>query len=450
MTLATVPRYDPDRPIDIAERAVVVGAGIAGLCTARILADSFGEVTVIDRDPLPDEPVARQGVPQSRHIHLLLEGGRATLEDLFPGFGEDVLSAGGVTHDAARDVGFYMDGDFLANGPRQRPVYAATRPLYEQIVRRRVAALDGVNLRPNCQFTEYVVDESGTTVAGIVVNPKDGTTEEIAADLVVDATGRTSRTPNWLDENGYTSPVIDEVQVNVTYSSIFVDRPADDRRGIVVLPSPEHPRGGTFAPVEGHRWVMTLWGVHGEDPPTDPDKFADFAASLPVPHLKQMLDEHERLTDDIAHYPFPSNLRRRYEDLHRFPEGLVVVGDGIASFNPIYGQGMSVAAFEAIQLHHALVENGLKDLARRYFDRVAETVDIAWNLAVGSDHQFPETEGPKPRGTDILNWYLSRFVQRAHTDGELWDDFFRVQMMEIPPTALFRPRNIWRVFKPTG
>lgn len=142
---------------------------MAGLCTARILADGFEEVTVIDRDPLPDEPIARRGVPQSRHIHVLLKGGRATLEELFPGFGEDVLSAGGVTHDAARDVNFYMDGDFFANGPRQRPIYAATRPLYEQIVRRRVATLGGVHFRANCQFTEYVVDDAATTVNGIIV-----------------------------------------------------------------------------------------------------------------------------------------------------------------------------------------------------------------------------------------------------------------------------------------
>lgn len=450
MTLATVPRYDPDRTIDAGERAVVVGAGMAGLCSTRVLADGYEEVTVIDRDPLPDEPVARRGVPQSHHIHVLLEGGRATLEDLFPGFGEDVLSAGGVTHDAARDVKFYMNGDFLANGSRRRTVYAATRPLYEQLVRRQVADLDDVYLRQNCQFTEYILNDVGTTVTGIVVNSEEGEKEEITADLVVDATGRTSRTPNWLDEHGYPPPPVDEVQVDVTYSSTFVDRPAADRRGIVVLPSPDRPRGGTFAPVEGDRWVMTLWGMHGEDPPTDPEKFAAFAASLPVPHLKRLLDEHERLTDDIAHYPFPSNLRRRYEDLDRFPEGLIVVGDGIASFNPIYGQGMSAAAFEAVHLHHALAKDGVKDIGPRYFDRTEETVDIAWNLAVGNDHQFPQTEGPKPRGTDILNWYLSRYVQKAHTDGDLWDDFFRIQMMEIPPTVLFRPSNIWRVFKPTG
>lgn len=450
MTLATVPRYDPERDLDVAERAVVVGAGIAGLCAGRILADGFEEVVVIDRDHLGDEPVPRRGVPQSRHIHVLLEGGRVTLEDLFPAFGEALVSSGGVTHDAARDVQFYSDGDFFADGPRRRNVYAATRPLYEQVLRERLSSIDGVHLRPDCQFTEYLVDDRPTTVSGVAVNTDERETEEITADLVVDATGRTSRTPKLLDEHGYTSPPVDEVQVDVVYSSTFVERPPGDRRGIVVAPSPEQPRGGTFAPVEGGRWVMTLWEMHGDDPPTDSEEFAEFAASLPVPHLKRHLDEHEWRTDDIAQYPFPANLRRRYEDLDQFPDGLVVVGDAIASFNPIYGQGMSVAAFEAVELHHALAENGSENLALRYFDRIEETVDAAWNLAVGNDHQFPQTEGPKPRGTDLLNWYMSRYVQKAHSDGELWDVFFRVQMMEIPPAALLRPGNVWRVFKPTG
>lgn len=423
---------------------------MAGLCSARVLANGFEEVMVVERDPLPEEPIARRGVPQGRHIHVLLEGGRATLEDLFQGFGEDLLTAGGVSHDAARDAKFYMEGGFLADGPRRRTVYSATRPLYEQIVRRRVADLDGVHPRPNHQFLDYLANDAATTVNGIALKSDEGEREEITADLVVDATGRTSRTPNWLAEQGYTPPPVDEVHVDVAYSSTFVERPADDRRGVVVFPSPNQPRGGVFVPVEDDRWVMTLWGMHGDDPPTEPDAFVDFAASLPVPHLEQLLDEHAWRTDEIAHYPFPSNLRRRYEDLNRFPTGLVVVGDGIASFNPIYGQGMTVAAFEAVQLHHTLATDGREELAPRFFDRVGETVDVAWNLAVGSDHQFPKTEGPKPRGTDLLNWYLSRYMRKAHDDGELWDVFFGVQMMETPPTALLRPGIIWRVFKPTG
>lgn len=450
MTLTTVPRYDPGGVSEIGGHAVVVGAGMAGLCTARILADAFEEVTLIDQDPQPDEPSTRRGVPQSQHIHNLLEAGRKTLEDLFPGFSEELLSAGAVVLDIPRDGRMYVEGDFIAAGPQRRPIYCATRPLIEHTVRQRVTELDGVQVRSNCQWTDYLLDGDSTTVDGVVVKSQRSEPEELAADQVVDATGRTSRTASWLEDHGYPSPPVDEVTINVTYTTTFVDRPPADRRGLLVMPAPGQPDGGVFVPVEDDRWVMTLWSMHSDDPPTDPESVLEYTADLPIPYLRRLLDEHSWRKDAIAHYPFPSNLRRRYEDLDRFPDGLLVLGDAIASFNPIYGQGMTVAALEAVQLHHCLAANGRDDLPHRFFDRIKETVDIAWNMAAGGDHQFPETEGPKPRGTDILNWYLSRLFRKAHTDGELFDAFSRVQMMEQPPTTLLHPAVVWRVFKPTG
>ena len=455
MSLATVSRYDSTRTSEWGERAVVLGAGVAGLLTARVLADGFGEVTVVDRDSLPDEPVARRGVPQARHVHVLLEAGRATLEDLFPGYGTELLSAGGLIIDGARDVNFYIEGEYLADGPRRITQYCATRRLYEQLARRRVAALDGVDLRPRCQFTGYLADEAGTTVdgvettvRGVVVRSEEAGVEELPADLVVDATGRTSRTPTWLDAHGYAPPPVDEVHVDLAYSTTLVERPADDRRSFVVTPSPSCPRGAGVLPVEDDRWLVTLFGLHGNPPPTDVAGFLGFAASLPVPDPHRLLDEHARTSGDIVHYPFPSNVRRRYEALDRFPDGLVVVGDAIASFNPIYAQGMSVAALEALVLHHVLSDGGRENVARRFFERAGSVVDVAWTMAVGSDFQFSQTTGPRPRGTALTSRYLSRLARRGHTDGALRDAFFRVLMMEQPPTTLFRPGVAWRVLKP--
>lgn len=450
MTLATVPRYDSDRISEPGGHAVVVGAGMAGLLSARTLADGFDEVTVVDCDPLPDEPVSRRGVPQSHHLHVLLEAGHATLEDLFPGYGEDLLADGGLVIDGARDVNFYDGGGFLADGPRRIPLYCATRPLYEQLVRHRVAGHDGVHLRPSCRTIDYLTDDAATTVEGVVVEREGSTPEELVADLVVDATGRTSRTPVWLDAHGYASPPVDEVRIDLAYSTAFFRRPADDRRAFVVQPSPPHTRGGAILPVEGGRWLVTMFGFHGDHPPADAEGFAEFAASLPVPHPKRLLDEHSRTSEDIVHYPFPSNVRHRYEDLERFPDGLVVVGDAVASFNPIYAQGMSVAALEALILHSVLATDGRDDLAVRFFERAAETVDVAWNMAVGADFQFRRTDGPKPRGTEVSSRYLSRLVRRAHTDGVLSDAFFRVMMMERPPSSLLRPGVAWRVLRPAG
>ena len=448
VTLATLPRYEDDRVSAVGGQAVVIGGSIAGLLAARVLSDGFETVTVLEKDRLHDEPVPRPGVPQGSHVHAMQEAGRTTLEDLFPGYGEDLVSAGGLVVDGARDFNFFDEGDFLADGPRQLPVSSATRPLFENVTQRRVAGLDCVHLRSGCQFVDYLVDEYGTTVEGVLVRTEGTDREQIRADLVVDATGRASRTPKLLEKQGYTSPAVDEVQIDIAYSDILIERPPDDRRVFLVPASSPHTRGGAALPVEDGRWLVNIHGVHGDHPPKDAEGFDEFAATLPVSEIRGLLDEHPKLSGEINHYRFPSNLRRRYEDLDRFPDGLVVIGDAIASFNPIYGQGMSVAALEAVALHHTLASADRDGLAIRFFERVQSVVDIAWTMAVGADFGFSETTGPKPRGTDLINRYLSRLTRKAHTDGELRDALFRVIMMEQPPTRLLRPDVAWRVLKP--
>lgn len=450
MTLTTVPRYDPAQVSSIGDHAVVVGGSVAGLVTARVLADGFEEVTVIERDPLPDEPAARPGVAQGRHIHVLLEAGRATFEDLFPGYGEALLSAGGLMIDGLSDLVHYEKGGRLTDGSTRLPMYSATRPLFEQIVRRRLTAREGVAVRPNCRFTEYLVGDGATTVEGVMINDEESEQAALTADLVVDATGRTSRTPAWLENHGYVAPDVDEVRIDVAYSTAVIERPSDDRRAFFVPADPPRTRGGFMFPVEDDRWIGTLFGVHGDHPPTEAEALNEFAASLPVAELNRILDTQPWLSDEIAHYPFPSNLRRRYADLDRFPDGLLVIGDALCSFNPIYGQGMSVAALEALILHDALTTDGRANLAPRFFDRAETVVDSPWLVAVGGDFAFARTDGPKPRGTAVTNRYLARLIRKAHTDGDLREALARVYMMERPPRSLLRPGVLWRVFTPTG
>ncbi|MFC6837839.1 NAD(P)/FAD-dependent oxidoreductase [Halomarina ordinaria] len=420
---------------------------MAGLLTARVLADSLREVTVIERDPIPPEPITRRGVPQGRHVHLLLESGRATLDDLFPGFGEELAREGGVILDGSRDVMHYQEGDYLVDGTRQFPLYFATRPLFEHVVRRRVADLDAVTFRSRCQWTDYLVDGSATTVTGVTVDAAEGGSEELDADLVVDATGRTSRTPTWLQTHDYDPPQTDEVRVDMAYSTAYIERPANDRKMVLAAPSPELGRGGSTFPVEDGGRLVTLFGLHGDHPPTDEDGLIEFASSLPVQRFERLLDTRTWLSEDIAHYPFPTSIRRRYEGLERFPEGLLVVGDALASFNPIYGQGMSVAALEALVLHRTLADGSREDLGLRFFDRVEDIVDIAWTLSVGGDFVFPQTEGPKPLGTDLTNRYISRLLRGSHDDQVLREAFVEVLMMERPPTTLFSPHILWRVLR---
>ncbi|MFC4408338.1 FAD-dependent oxidoreductase [Haloarchaeobius iranensis] len=450
MTLATVPRYDESSVGTVGERAVVLGGSVAGLCAARVLRDAFESVVVLDRDPLPADPVARDGAPQTRHPHVLLEGGRATLEDLFPGFSETLLEAGGLLVDASRQLREFNGGDYIADAPGRLPTYCASRPLLEAVLRQRTRGLECVDLRGEHRFTGYETDATGQTVTGVTGRDGEGEPFTLAADLVVDATGRTSRTPSWLAETGFQRPATDEVTIEVAYSTIRVERPPDDRRLFLVAPTAPRTRGGALIPAEDGQWEVILQGVHGDDPPTDPEPLQRFADSLPADEFGATLAAHEWRTAQAERYPYPASRRHRYEALDRFPAGLVVTGDALASFNPIYGQGMSVAALEALGLHHALADGGLDELGPRFFDRAAAIVDGVWRVVVGSDFAFAETSGPEPTGAGVTNWYMDRFVRRAHDDPFLSEVYARVTRLEASPTALFRPKVLWRVFRPFG
>lgn len=450
MTLAAVDRYHPNGASDVGRRAVVAGGSMAGLCAARVLADTFDEVVVLERDDLPAEPRPRTGAPQTSHPHALLEAGRSTLEDLFPGFGEDVLSEGGLLVDAGTDLAYYDQGGFIADTEARLPTYTASRPLFEHVVRSHVRDLENVRVLDDTRQTGYQTNETTSAVTGVEFRAAGGAERSLEADLTVDATGRTSRTPQWLKENGFEAPPIDEVQVDVTYSTIQVERPPEDRRVLFVPPTPQRTRGGAVFPIEGDRWQVIVQGVHGDDAPTDPDRFRQFVESLPVASLGRLVRRQPWVTDEIEHYPFPASRRNRYEALDRFPDGLVVTGDAIASFNPIYGQGMSVAALEAVLLKHALTGGGLEEIGRRFFSRATEVVDEVWRMAVGADFAFDQTTGPKPFGTDLTNRYLARLLRRAHTDPTLSEAFLRVLRLERPASTLLAPSIAWRVLQPTA
>ena len=447
MTLATVPRYNPESVREMGGRAVVVGSSVAGLLTARVLADRFAAVTIIDRDQLADEPEPRPGVPQSSQPHGLLEGGRATIEDLFPGYCDALIDAGGVEVDTGSDVEFYDDDIELAQSGVERSMYCATRPLLELIIRRHLIAVEGVELRGGCTFLDYRHDDRRGVVEGVQIQNESGKTTTLEADLVVDATGRTSRTPSWLAEHGYQKPPLDEVRVDLQYGTVQVERPPGNRRTIFLPASHPYRRGALVVPVEGGRWIVNLHGFHGDHPPDDFDGFRQFAEGLATPAVAELLYETRVTSETVDRYPIPSSRRYQYEDLERFPEGLLVVGDAIASFNPIYAQGMTVAAFEALVLHHTLAD-GEDALAARFFEAATSVIDIAWSMGVGPDFEFPETEGPRPSGSRLAGWYVGRLKRRARRDPVLTEALTQVIQFERPPSSLFRPHVMWRVLSP--
>ncbi|WP_436928722.1 FAD-dependent oxidoreductase [Halosimplex halobium] len=449
MTLSSLDRYRPGRLDRLGERAVVLGGSVAGLCAARVLADGFAEVVVVERDSLPDGPAEREGAPQTSHPHALLGAGQATLEDLFPGFGEDLAAEGGLIVDVTRQLVEYQKGGYLAGGDERTPSYCASRPLFEHVVRERLRTREAVRLRDGCQFVGYRTDETETAVTGVTVR-EDGAVDEIDADLVVDATGRASRTPEWLADHGFAAPPEDRVGIDLQYASLRIERPPGDRRMISVPADPPETRGAVLIPIEGGQWDVLLAEVHADDAPPDREAVLAFADDLPVDLVGDLLRRQRWVSDEVARYPFPASLRRRYEQLDRFPDGLVVTGDAVSSFNPAYGQGMSVAALDAVVLHHALAEGGLDSLPTRFFDRLAPVVDTAWRMATGVDYQYPGTEGEPSLGAKLFNWYFDRLLRAANDDGVLAAAYGEVLDLERSPASLLRPGIVARVFLPIG
>lgn len=427
-------------------RAVVLGASMAGLLAARVLSAHFGRVTLIERDRLPDNVDQRKGVPQGRHLHALLVRGERIVSRLFPGLTDELVDAGAEWIDLPGDVLWFQDGGYKCRQPTGVRVIFMSRPLLECRVRRRVLAMPNVTCLSDCDIEGLVAQADKSRVTGVTVRRRsDGPpVETLEADLVIDATGRGSKSPRWLEALGYEPPPESVVTVGLGYTTRVYRRDDDllpHAKGVYTMPAPPHgKRGGGLFPIEDGRWLVTQQGWLGDHAPPDENGFLEYARSLPCPELYKVISRAEPLSGFVTH-GVPSNLRRHYERLARFPGGYLVVGDAVCSFNPVYGQGMSVAAMEAEALDECLAAglHGRRGLARAFFRRAARAIDVPWSLATGEDFRFPEVQGHKPFGTDMVNRYVSRFHKVTFTDPAATKTFFEILTLTRPPRALFGP-----------
>jgi 2-polyprenyl-6-methoxyphenol hydroxylase-like FAD-dependent oxidoreductase len=434
----------------IGDRAVVLGAGMAGLLAARVLADSYGQVTVIDRDELPDTPMHRRGVPHGRHLHALAARGQQTLEELFPGLTAELVTHGAPAGNLLTDARLYLSGHRLRQAPTGLVLLCASRPLLERHIRARLRALPNLAFLDRCDIVGLATTPDGRRVTGArVLRRADNSAEELlAADLVVDATGRGSRAPAWLEALGYPRPAKEQVRIGLGYATRTYRLPADALDGdlaVLQAATPRHPRTGALQALEGDRWMLTLAGILGDHPPTDPDGFLAFARSLRFPDIYEAVRDAEPLDDPVG-FRFPASVRHRYERLARFPDGLLVLGDAVASFNPIYGQGMSVAALEALALRRHL-RRGIEPQPRRWLRDLARQVDVPWDMSAGGDLVFPGVQGRRTLKVRLVSAYLARLQAAAAHDAHLAGAFIRVAGLVAPPQLLLRPGVVLRVLR---
>lgn len=423
------------------QHAIVIGGSMAGLVAARVLADHYRQVTLVERDTFPATGEQRRGVPQGRHTHGLLASGRRVLDRFFPGISDDLLKGGAVPGDLTHDARWVFEGSCHTRFTSGLNGLLMTRPFLEGTVRQHLLRVANVRVKENTTVEGLTSTDDHRRVTGI-----KAAGESIEADLVVDTTGRGSHSPQWLEQMGYQKAPEERVEIALAYTTRFFRRSLQDLDGIgaaLIPPTPQGKRGGVMLAQEGDRWTVTLISHFGDAAPGDLPGFIEYAASLPAPYIHEVVRRAEPLTDAVS-ARFPASTRRRYEKLDRFPEGYLVFGDAISSFNPIYGQGMSVAALEAVELD-AVLSQGQTNLARRFFAKAGKVVNMPWSIAVGNDLRMPETVGPRNAGVSFINWYMSKLHRAAHHDPAAALAFHTVANLLAPPPSVLRPRIATRV-----
>jgi len=427
------------------QRAIVIGGSMSGLLAARVLTDHFKEVLLFDRDVFSQRIEFRRGVPQGQHAHALLSSGRQVLDGLFPGFRDELVGQGAIRAEYLK-VRWFDNGVYHTKFDGLEGLLVS-RPRLEAHVRNRVSTRANLSVKTTHDVDSLVFD--GTRVTGVVVvGSPGGAIETVTADLVVDATGRGSQSPIWLDRAGFPRPKEEAVRVGLGYTTRIYRRAADHLNGdlVMICPSaPPHRRGGVAIAMEGDRWMVTLFGMLGDHPPTDPEGFLSFAKTLPAPDIHALISTAEPMTDPVP-FKFPQSTRRHYERIERFPEGYLVFGDAFCSFNPIYGQGMSSAALQAAELEKCLTA-GDASLAQRFFKAASAVVDAPWTMAVGGDLRYQEVEGERSGMVKFVNWYIGKLHIAAAGDPKVALAFHRVANLLDPPPSLMQPSMALRILQ---
>ena len=447
-------------PNSPAERthAVVIGGSIAGLLAGRILTDYFDKVTIIERDLLPQEPQHRSGVPQSHHLHSLLTRGYRILEQLFPGLTVSLIEQGALEIDWIGDLAWLMSVSdrWTPRFPSGITTCLCSRNLLEFTIRRHLTKFSQVNFLEAAFVTGLLINSDKTAIKGVKVKVANKEQIELAAQLVVDASGRNSCAPKWLGALGYEMPEETRIHSFLGYASRLYQCPqreAPDWKLLYVMPSPPNqPRGGMIFPLECDRWIVTLAGMGKDYPPTQEKGFLEFARSLRSEVIYQTITKAQPLSS-IYGYRNTENRLRHYEKLKRIPENFLVLGDAVCSLTPIYGQGMTVAALNAVTLNNCLKQQlqnrekvNLKGLSRRFQQQIAQVNQTPWLISTSYDLRWATTIGGQPDLiTQLIQKYLDQVMKTAVENNTVHLTLIEVMSMLKPPMTLFAPSILLKV-----
>lgn len=427
--------------------ALVVGGSMNGLVAAAALAPHFEKVTVLDRAESLAGTGPRKNVPQGHHAHALLTSGSAAMERLLPGLGDDLVAAGARRVDQGADTAWFHAGVWKVACPSGFRPFIMSRPLLESVVRRRVLALPNVTLTTGVKAERLVVQDGRVTG----IEASGALAGVLSAALVVDASGRGSKLPAWLEAAGLPVPPETVVDLGLAYvSATFRRDPAVQHPWelLLVYPKrPDHRRGAILFPIEGDRWLLSVSSYGGEPAPLDRAGLLEWTRTLQRPEIWNVVKDAE-FVDDPVRFLIPKQVRRHFERLPSVPEGLVGIGDVLCALDPVFGQGMSVGAMEAALLHDLLAAGTFTP--RAFYGRVAKLTDAPWLIATSEAFRFPTTRGERPLGPalPVLHAFLGRVFEKCGDDPEIHRAFIAVMNLEKSPYSLFDPRVLARLAVP--
>jgi 2-polyprenyl-6-methoxyphenol hydroxylase-like FAD-dependent oxidoreductase len=433
------------------ERAIVMGSGIAGLVTARVLSDFFREVIVIERDPPLEGPHPRPGIPQAHHIHTLLAQGRNIVEKLYPGFDRELAAQGVPLFHWGTDTRILTTGGYLHQTDFGIQARGHSRPMLEWVLRCCTERISNIQFLGDCQVTELVVE--GGVVHGIRF--KAIGEQRMDADFIVDAMGRGSKTTDWLEALGYVPPAETRVNPWMGYATRWYRIPTDVKLDIpaVLIQSAAQPglnRGAAAGQIEDNQVLITLMGMGGDYPPTDEAGFAEFARSLPDDTVERWLKLLEPVSPIFGFRA--TNRLRHYERLQHYPERFIAIGDATCALNPIYGQGMTVAAMQAEVLHHLLMKTTTLDhFARTFHRKLARINSVPWLLATSEDRRYPTTDGAPPNIFERAMFaYIALLFRAASRDSAVAQGLLKTMQLLMHPAGLFHPRILFGALRALG
>ncbi len=402
-------------------RAIIIGGGMAGLLSSRVLSEEF-EVFIIEKDRYKK---GRNGIPQADHIHILLARCVEILKKLFPDIEEQLLRRGANKIDFIRDARVRFPTGWSLNFSSNLYTFTCSRYLLESVI------LDEIKKYEKIRILHGRVD--GLVTNNNKINGVRVGDEIIEGDLVVDASGKHTNTPRWLEELGFGRVRVSKVDSYIGYATRIIELDEEPEwKSMIIFPKPpDNPRMGVLLKIEDQKWMVGALGINKNYPPTSDDEFLEYLRVLEDNSIYEMV-KNARYSSNIYAYREIGSRRYHYEEI-MMPRNLIIIGDAVTSLNPIYGQGMTIAALTASSL-------------RNYdMKKIIEISKFPWILGTSEDFRWRDTKGYKPIVTNFIQWLIHYLMLLSTEDKDIARTFSKVIHMLEEPTTLLKPKIFLKI-----